>query len=144
MLVNYHDTIMSFSYNKRNNKEYLYFHSGTKGTLYLSPKDNPSKVNVENIKKSLGHILEIYFHHSNIQHNIRRKYGPKNNLIEIHSQIYEFDLKKLRFDIYCYVSYVFVDHSLYNSYMTDFHKFFITTSYHPYGWIQKHLPRHAD
>jgi hypothetical protein len=49
---------MSFTYKKRNDKEYLYFQAGTKGTYYLSPKDLPSNVNIENVKKSLDHMMQ--------------------------------------------------------------------------------------
>ena len=49
---------MSFTYKKRNGKEYLYFQAGTKGTFYLSAKKNPFNVNVENVKRSLDHMLE--------------------------------------------------------------------------------------
>jgi hypothetical protein len=48
---------LSFTYKRRNGKDYLYFQAGSEGTYYISPKSDPSKVNVKNVKKSLHYIL---------------------------------------------------------------------------------------
>lgn len=34
----------------------LYFQAGRKGTFYIMPKDFPSKVNIDNVEKSLQYM----------------------------------------------------------------------------------------
>ena len=82
MAVKHYQAIMSFTYKKRKGKEYLYFQGGTKGTFYLLAKENPSNVNVENVKRSLDYVLKrIEKDHkivtrlvSYLPSNLRKKY----------------------------------------------------------------------
>ncbi len=48
---------MSLTYKRRGGKEYLYFQAGTEGTYYIAPKDEPSKVNIDGVVKSLNYAL---------------------------------------------------------------------------------------
>lgn len=43
--------------------EYLYFQAGPK-SLYIAPKNNPSKAKVENVKKALDYTKERISHYN--------------------------------------------------------------------------------
>ncbi|MEM2785577.1 MAG: hypothetical protein QXU32_07585 [Nitrososphaerales archaeon] len=76
---------MSFTYKKRGSKDYLYFQAGTQGTYYIAPKDDPSKVNLDGVQKSLNYMLDRIEHDyeivdrllSFLPENLKRQYLQK-------------------------------------------------------------------